>query len=118
MLIATFFSTFPKMFGIKESFVDHSTDQSYPPAKRGSAFHGTQLPRSPDFSTSPSTHLELIEHFNDRPNADRQGLSHNVCHQGTSGNISCHYTEQAFNSSGGHKPAYNFPHIPNLPLLS
>lgn len=107
MSIASFFATFPKMFGIKESFVDHSTDQSYPPAKRGSAFYGTQLPRSPDFLTSPSTHLEFIEHFNDRPNADRQGLGHIVCH---------HCTEEAFNSNGGYKPAYNFQHIPNLPF--
>ena len=103
MLFASFFEAIPKMFGLKEGMVGHSSDQNHPPAKRGSAFHGTQLPRPVDFPTMPSTHLEDIEHHNSAVNAQRPGVA------------SRNYSEQAFNSVGGHKPAYHHTHIPNLP---
>ena len=109
--IAAWFAAIPKKFGVKESFVDHSTDQSHPPAKRGSAFYGTQLPRPPDFPTMPSTFQEQLEHFNDTPNTDRQGHGSVECQQRAPGSISCHYVELAYNSHGGHKPAYNSRYI-------
>jgi len=104
--IAAWFAAFPKMFGIKESFVDHSADQSHPPAKRGTAFHGTQLPRPSDHPTMPSTHPEQIKHFNHIPNADREIPAKNAFRG---------YAEQAHNSDGGHQPAYHHRHIKGLP---
>lgn len=103
---AAWFAAFPKMFGIKESFVDQSADQSHPPAKRGTTFHGTQLPRPPDFPTMPSTPQEQIRHFNHSPNADRGRPDPFAVRS---------YAEQAHNSDGGYKPAYYFRHIKDVP---
>lgn len=99
------------MFGLNKSFVDQSTDQSNPLSKQGSAFHGTQLPRPTDFPTMPSIHLEQIKHYNTNINAQFPDNKSVVYNQG----LVWTYSEQAFNSSGGHKPAYNHPHITGLP---